>query len=67
MELIWVRRETLYFYKQDWTGGITLILQENFFSSGIRACAEQEATSQLAYVSVMAGLVPAIHVLLMCC
>ena len=31
--MIWVNREPEYFYKQDWTGKITLILQENFSSA----------------------------------
>jgi hypothetical protein len=40
MALIWVGPKRKSFCKQDWTGGITLILQENFFSSGTRAYAE---------------------------
>jgi len=30
LEVIWVRREAEYFYKSDWTGEISLKLQENF-------------------------------------
>jgi len=33
LEVIWVRREWKYFWKQDWTGGISLIPQEIFPSS----------------------------------
>ncbi|MGD0847335.1 hypothetical protein [Bradyrhizobium sp.] len=36
MEVIWGRREGIYFLEQDWTGGITLIPQENFFSRRMR-------------------------------
>jgi hypothetical protein len=30
MQLIWVKREGGNFLKEDWTGGITLIVKENF-------------------------------------
>ena len=36
MEVIWGKREGIYFLEQDWTGGITLIPQENFFSRRMR-------------------------------
>src|ERR1700730_4722195 len=34
LDLIWVRRERKYFCREDWTGGIELISQENFSSNG---------------------------------
>jgi hypothetical protein len=36
MEVIWVSREEEYFFRKDWTGGITLILKENFLFAVIR-------------------------------
>jgi len=36
MNVIWGKREGKYFFKQDWTGRIALIPQENFFFRRIR-------------------------------
>jgi hypothetical protein len=35
IDLIWGRRETIYFFDGDWTGGISLKLKEIFFSTRI--------------------------------
>jgi hypothetical protein len=36
MDLIWGKREGIYFCERDWTGGISLKLKENFFSARTR-------------------------------
>jgi hypothetical protein len=37
VEVIWAKREGKSFFGKDWTGKISLKLQENFFSTRIRA------------------------------
>ena len=36
MQVIWVERESKCFFKEDWTGQISLIAQANFFSARTR-------------------------------
>src|SRR5580658_8170585 len=36
MPVIWVERESKCFFKEDWTGQISLIAQANFFSARTR-------------------------------
>jgi hypothetical protein len=36
MDLIWGKREGIYFCERDWTGGIRLKPKENFFSARTR-------------------------------
>ena len=36
VDLIWGKREGIYFCERDWTGGISLKPKENFFSARMR-------------------------------
>jgi hypothetical protein len=38
MQVIWVRREREYYFKQDWTGGIRLIHHSEFVFRRRRYC-----------------------------
>ena len=63
MDLIWGSREGIYFFAQDWTGGITLIPRENFFSGVIPEIARNGDPEGMTLLSTVFVRSPIILVL----